>query len=131
MARQRRASEPPRLRFRLRERLGLLALINLVPLGLALWLAVQWARGKIAFRQLTGSESFWLQGLAVLAVFLALASWFVVPLARWLEAWPRWHRKRGPRWLWLLPCWLGSLVAWGLRAAVLAGLLLIGAVLLL
>lgn len=127
---QRRTSSPPRPRFRVRERLRLLLLINVLPLALGLWLLVQLARGRIGLRALTGSESLWLQGLAILAVVLALASWFVLPLAAWLEAWPRWHRQRGVGWLWLLPCWLGSLLAWTMRAAVLVGVLLVVAVLL-
>jgi hypothetical protein len=106
--------QPPKLQTKLWQGLKLLMLINLLPiLGLA-YLGMAWYNGKVALKADVTSKHvmtilFVLGGCMVIAV----SSWFVMPLARWIKAYPTWHFRKQSRIAWFLPMLAGHL-GWAL-----------------
>ncbi len=104
--------------------LGIMALINILPIAALIWAATTWEGER---RKLLPT-AYVVVG-ACLAI--AVAAWVLLPFARWLRAWPVWHLRHSRWWpLWLLPAALGLLaylalglgaIAAGLAALWLAG----------
>ena len=113
----RSSAGPPRLDLQLWRRAKLLVLLNAIPLLGGLVVAIGWWQGRLNFKD--GSR----QSLIALAVVLiaclafAVAMWLVLPLARWLRAYPLWQCRHRSLVLWLIPAVLGTLVSFALALA--------------
>jgi hypothetical protein len=104
--------------------LGIMALINILPIAALIWAATTWQGER---RKLLPAA----YGVVAACLVIAVAAWVLFPFARWLRAWPVWHLRHSRWWpLWLLPAALGLLanlaLGLGAIAAVLAALWLVG-----
>lgn len=108
---------PPVLDLGLAARLKGLLLGNslaLITLAVMAWL---YATGRIAFRPEAQAGLIPLAVLVGACVLLAACCWFLLPLATWLRAYPRWHFRHGSKLCWAVPYGAGILARLGLRLA--------------
>lgn len=105
------AASPPRLRLHLGYHLKLLLVLNLLPIIGGIWLAWQLHTGRATLREFSQESQTTLVIVVACGVVLALSSWFVMPVARWLRDYPTWHLRRGPAWAWIIPT-CGGWLAW-------------------
>jgi hypothetical protein len=103
--RERSAPAPPTLTMPLARNLGVMALINILPIAALIWAATTWEGER---RKLLPAA----YGVVGACLVIAVAAWVALPFGRWLRAWPAWHLRHSRWWpLWLLPAALG-LLAW-------------------
>ena len=106
---------PPKLKLRLIQQLKMLALCNIVPIVVVIWLTWEYHLGKVRLNRPIGQHQ--LRDLALVGVaclVLALSGWVMLPFGRWLRAYPAWQlRHSESAWVWLLPTGAGWL-AWAL-----------------
>ena len=107
-------SGPPVLALHLVQRLGMLAVLNIIPLCGGLWLWWQFSYGHAQFRKPMGQEWLWASGIVLIAcAVIAATCWLVMPVARWLRDYRSWHFTHRSALLWAVPsvlgwsCWLG------------------------
>lgn len=126
---------PPPLTLGLLHKLKILALANVVPLFLAAWLGWAWYQGTITFdiERLGSRGAVALVLLVACCAALAVSSWFIMPLARWLRDYPAWHYHHRSSSLWLVPTatgyliWLVTWLAMGVCAIICVALMITGA----
>jgi hypothetical protein len=123
----REAGGPPRLVLPIWRNLGLMALLNIVPLLGLSWALVSWDHGP-HWRPHQERGLALTLGAAVVCLVIAVSAWVLLPLARWLRAYPRWQLAHRRSWAWwLLPALLGwlawALLGFGALIAVLASVL--------
>lgn len=109
------------LALHLLRRLGMLAILNVIPLFGGLWLWWQFSYGHAQWRKPMGQEWLWACAIVVVAcLVIASSCWLVMPVARWLRDYPSWHFKNGSALIWAVPTVVGwlSYVALYLLAAV-------------
>ena len=92
---------PPALQLKLLEKLGLLAVINVIPIIGSLYVFEKWWRGQITF---TDTDVLWV-GLAVVvaAVVYITCFWLLMPTAKWFREYTLWHYRRKSTTVWLIP----------------------------
>ena len=104
---------PPRLTLPVWRNLGVMAVANLLPLAALGWFFIGYdpVQGLHLRPHAAGLTSAIVAVVAACAM-IALAAWVLMPLARWLRAYPRWRLRHSRLWyLWLLPVALGD-VTW-------------------
>ncbi len=124
---------PPRLELRIVRHIKILLLLNILPLAALAWVGYAWWQKKIEFNTGQFSNRNWLTLAVILGscVVIALAAWVILPIARWLRDYPRWHFAHSPTtWfvpmlggycLWATLCGLGFLAIGGAGAVIVTG----------
>ena len=106
---------PPKLKLRLIQQLKMLAMFNIVPIVVVIWLAWEYHLGHVRLNRPVGQHQ--LRDLALVGVaclVLALSGWVMLPFGRWLRAYPAWQLRHSPSsWVWMLPTAAGW-CAWAL-----------------
>jgi len=116
---------PPELEIHFLKNVGILALINIIPIAGGIFLIVQAARGNIQIR-----DPGFIPGLMYILLFSVVMIcfvWLVVPLFKWIRDYTYWHFYHKSVILWILPTTVFFLV-W---MAMVTASILIGAVLIL
>jgi hypothetical protein len=112
MAKARRATGedsggPPRLHLPLWRNLGLMLLINIVPIVVMIW-AFNGSGDRPGLDAHTKRVAV---GLVCACLVVAIVAWVLLPIGAWLRDYPRWCYLHRSAWLWLLPTVAGFL-AW-------------------
>lgn len=104
------------MRLGLLRKLKILAVANVMPLGVLVYVGIQISRGRMALRDdlPLGEIGFWVVLLLVCCVAIAISSWLVMPTVRWLRDYPVWCYRHANRGVWLLP----AIAGWTLYLAV-------------
>lgn len=116
---------PPELEIHFLKNLGILALINIIPITGGMYLIIQAARGKVQIR-----DPGFIPGLIYIIVFSAVMVsfiWVVVPLFKWMRDYAYWHFYHRNGIIWFLPT-SATFLIW---MAMVTVSILIGAVLIL
>ena len=116
---------PPELEIHFLKNLGILALINIIPIAGGLFIITQTVRGKIQLR-----DPGFIPGLVyILAFSLVMVSfvWVVVPLFKWMRDYTYWHFYHKSGLIWIIPT-IGFFLLWVVMVVV---SILIGALLIL
>ena len=114
---------PPVLRTGLWSGIKLLVLMNILPLFGLGWLAWGWWHGRVAFRNVTPDHVVAIAAIVVACALVAVSAWLVMPVARWLRDYPRWHFRHVSRLRWFLPTvggWVFWIALWLASAAAIA-----------
>ncbi len=121
-------SRPPRLELGLRQRLKMLLLANILPMGTMILLTMLWWDGTVRF---TIDEHRLMASVLIIfasLIVIAISFWALLPFSVWLRAYPRWHYRHISKTVWLLPLcggYLLWLVIWLLVAFLTAFSLLV------
>ena len=101
------------------QRLKLLLLLNSLPILATAWLGWHASQGSLRLT-VEAAPLIWLV-VAVLGACAAIlvALWVVLPVARWLAAYPTWCFQNRQPLVWALPCLLGHVLAMLLTVVVL------------
>ena len=88
---------PPKLRLRLLKRMQFLLLANILPIAVGGWLAYGYYSGTVKFAEF--DRFGFLATILVLVVScgILVATWVVLPIAKWLRDYPQWHYERKSR----------------------------------
>jgi hypothetical protein len=113
---------PPRLTMPLWRNLGLMLLVNIVPIVVMIW-AFAGGKDRPGLDPKAKSVALALVGACLV---VAVCAWVVLPFARWLRDYPRWCFLHRTAWLWLLPAVAGFL-AW-MAIAIVAVAAVLGAI---
>jgi hypothetical protein len=121
---------PPRLTIPLWRNLGMMLLVNCIPIAAMVWAFVRWDGGPHLRQDLDRRLLAVTVGSLSACAVVAVAAWLVLPIARWLRDYPKWcflHRSAA---LWFLPA-VGGFLLWMVLAiaalvAVLASVVGIG-----
>jgi len=127
-------SGPPRLKLGLLHKLKVLLLANILPLLMGAWLVVAWYRGQITLDtgRLGSDGALAMVVLVLCCAMLTVSSWFVMPLARWVRDYPRWHYRHASPSVWAVPMvlgygfWLAIWIAMALCAIIAVALMFTG-----
>jgi hypothetical protein len=108
---------PPRLDIGLWRGLKFLLLVNIIPIIGLTWIAFAWDERGIHLRDTIDHATARTAAVIIAACgIVALSSWLVMPIARWLRDYPAWHFSNRSRILWFLPM-VGGFAAWLILAA--------------
>lgn len=95
------------------ERLGILVVINIIPIIAGLYIFEKWWKGEIVFKE---TDALWL-ALAVVggAVLYILCFWIMMPTAVWFRSYTLWYFHNTSKAIWVLPIVISHtlwLLAW-------------------
>lgn len=113
----------PRLRLDLGHKLKVLALANAIPLMVIGWLIWGISQGSLELRAGTrlGKLALVLTVVLMSLAMVGFSAWILLPLGRWLHAYPAWRMRHGNALCWVLP-WLGGgltyLLMWLIMAVI-------------
>ena len=116
---------PPELEIHFLKNLGILALINIIPITGGIFIITQAVRGKIQIR-----DPGFIQGLIYILAFSAVMVsfvWVVVPLFKWMRDYTYWHFYHKSGLMWIIPT-IGFFLLWIVMVVI---SILIGAILIL
>lgn len=100
--------KPPALNLRIGARLGMLAMFNIIPLIGGLWVWYQLGTGNATMRTPAGHEWLWISAIVLVAcMIMALTSWMVMPIGRWLRDYPTWQFRNRSQLVWFVPAVAG------------------------
>ncbi len=118
-------NRPPSLQRSLLQRLRLLLLINL-PLIIISAIAGLWLYSADGVQVSFAASDGLLRAIFILicTIVVLISTWLLLPLARWLRAYPAWHFHHTSRMLWALPAF-GGLLLWLFLVCVCIGMLLL------
>lgn len=117
---------PPRLSLPIWRNLGLMAIVNILPIMGMMWAFLEWDDGP---RLRRGSDPGILRvalGTLAACAAIAVAAWVVLPIATWLRDYPRWCFFHRSAILWFVPAVCGW-VLW-LALALVAFIAVFGAI---
>lgn len=91
----------PTLKLELLQKLGILAVVNIIPIVICVILLGKWLREKIV---MTDVDGLW-AALIVLAasVIYVICFWMLMPTAKWFKEYTLWQLKHGALIAWVIP----------------------------
>ncbi|MBA2479636.1 MAG: hypothetical protein H0V44_03160 [Planctomycetes bacterium] len=108
---------PPRLDIGLWRGLKFLLLVNIIPIVGITWIAFTWDERGIHLRDTIDHTTARTAAVILVACgLIALSSWLVMPVARWIRDYPAWQFRNHSRILWFLPM-IGGFATWLVLAA--------------
>jgi hypothetical protein len=110
---------PPRLSLPLARNLGLMLLVNIIPISVMIW-AFAGAKDRPGLDPRMKRVAL---GIVCACLVVAVTAWLVLPIARWLRDYPRWCYLHRSPWLWLLPTVAGFLAWMALATCAIAAVL--------
>ncbi len=98
---QKLRERPPKLKLKFLERLGLLLIINSMPIIGALYIFEKWWKGEVTF---TDTSAVWVALVVVVgAVLCVVCFWIMMPTAIWFRNYTLWHFHNTSKTRWALP----------------------------
>ena len=108
MGRSLDSRHPPVLRTQFMRNMGVLLLINFIPVLGGIYFLVQIFNGRFQVRH---KGVVVLLGLMILIALVLLFFWWVLlPIAQWLKDWPWWHAVNRSMVIWIVPSIMGFAV---------------------
>ena len=103
----------PALKLDLLRKLGILIVVNILPLVVCLVVFAKWMKGEIV---ITNVNVVWAAAILFAAsVIYVLCFWMLMPTAKWFKEYAFWQYQQGTSALWFLPLVLSHilwLVTW-------------------
>lgn len=118
----RRDEQPPQLKLRLWQRIKLLLILNALPLLAAAWMGYHAYHGRLQLTVEAAPLAMLVGAILAACAAILLALWVVLPIGRWLAAYPTWHFQRRSALIWALPTLIGHVLAF-LMAAIVVGII--------
>ncbi|TVR17800.1 MAG: hypothetical protein EA401_00220 [Planctomycetota bacterium] len=106
-------SQPPLLDLGLKYKIKVLALANVIPIGLGLLLFIGWMTDRVQFSIDEHRLLFTVLIMLCCLVAIALSWWVINPLSQWLYRYCLWYYRHDSPMIWSLPLaatwllWLG------------------------
>ena len=116
----------PILKLRLFEKLGILVVVNIIPIVICVTLLGKWLREEIVITDVDGLRAALI--LLVASAIYVFCSWMLMPTAKWFKEYTIWQFRHGISLVWSLPLALAYImwiITWIFCA--LAGLAIVAA----
>ncbi len=91
----------PTLKLELLQKLGILAVVNIIPIVICVILLGKWLREEIV---MTDVDGLWAALVVIAAAIIYVFSfWMLMPTAKWFKEYTLWQLKHGALIAWAIP----------------------------